>query len=306
MDADNQLTSIQMMPRTEYEKMARASKDWEDANVLVYDGFPNTRGAKVTASIAFDDYSKLRYSIAITEGKFSTISFENGEKITCSNNILFLGLSDALKLDINNQISDGEIQQIIEKSEPVMVSADAKSFDLGGGNSLESVGFDTNGNWSYWVKLPKLKQRAIKVQIEANWSKITKSELAGGTPNEKGVNQLKDYLADKYGAKFNASATAHDDEVSAEDVIAEINATKTKASPNIVKVDVSVSDIIKFLYSVDRESDMAQSISYAMSEKGFDWNDSTMQSIDSIEGKGVVTFSIDLNADGEDDETEEN
>lgn len=220
---DNKILSLQMMPRTEYEKMARASKEWEDANAIVYDRFPNTRGAKVTASVAFDDYSKLRYSIAITEGKFSTISFENGEKITCSNNILFLGLSDALKLDINNQISDGEIQQIIEKSEPVMVSADAKSFDLGGGNTLESVGFDTNGNWSYWVKLPKLKQRAIKVQIEDNWSKITKSELANGTPNEKGVNQLKDYLERVYKATFDTSTVSCDDDASADDVLAELD-----------------------------------------------------------------------------------
>lgn len=79
---------------------------------------------------------------------------------------------------------------------------------------------------------------------------------------------------------------------------------KIKASPKIVKVDVLVNDIVSFLYSVDRESDMTQSLSNAMSEKGFDWNDSTMQSVDSIQGKGTITFSIDLNTDEDNEEGE--
>lgn len=179
--------------------------------------------AKSTASVAFVDYAKLRYSISISEGKFSTITFENGEKVVCSNNILFLGISDHLKLDINNQMSEGEIKQLIEKSEPVMVNADSKSYDLGGGNTLESVGFDTNGNWCYWVKLPKLRQRAIKVQIEANWAKISKSDLRNGVIGEKGLSELREYLTTHYKAKFDTVVACDEDEdCSADSIIAEL------------------------------------------------------------------------------------
>lgn len=185
---------------------------------------------KSTASVAFVDYAKLRYSISISEGKFSTIAFENGEKVVCSNNILFLGISDHLKLDINNQISEGEIKQLIEKSEPVMVNADSKSYDLGGGNTLESVGFDTNGNWCYWVKLPKLRQRAIKVQIEANWDKISKSDLRNGVIKEKGLSELQEYLTTHYKAKFDTVVACNEDEdCSADSIVADLQKTRSTA-----------------------------------------------------------------------------
>lgn len=222
-DNDDVITGISMMPRSEYNRLAHASKDWEDSNVVIYDKTKVNASAKSTASVAFVDYAKLRYSISISEGKFSTIAFENGEKVVCSNNILFLGISDHLKLDINNQMSEGEIKQLIEKSEPVMVNADSKSYDLGGGNTLESVGFDTNGNWCYWVKLPKLRQRAIKVQIEANWAKISKSDLRNGVIEEKGLSELREYLTTHYKAKFDTVVACDEDEdCSADSIIAEL------------------------------------------------------------------------------------
>jgi hypothetical protein len=69
-----------------------------------------------------------------------------------------------------------------------------------GVHKLVKVGYDTNGNWSYWMKAPNRK-RALKIQHMAmgdvSCVKLTKEILAENKPAEQ-INKTMHQIIEHY------------------------------------------------------------------------------------------------------------
>ncbi len=69
------------------------------------------------------------------------------------------------------------------------------SVELGDGFSIEKLGYDTNGNWSYMVSLAGTKSK--KIQHQGEWErKITKDDNKTDLADSKIATEIKKYYED--------------------------------------------------------------------------------------------------------------
>lgn len=88
-----------------------------------------------------------------------------------------------------------ESNSVVEKIEKYLNEAKKAKvkYEISPAMDIVGVGFDTNGNWSYWLEVAG-KNRAVKVQAEPNWDKITKDDFKSGDINKKTIKEIENYV----------------------------------------------------------------------------------------------------------------
>lgn len=93
---------------------------------------------------------------------------------------------------MRRKMPKNNFERLLEETFISEAKASKIGIDIGDGFSVHKVGFDKNGNWSYWISKGRSKQKKVQVVGNVKGSKITDVNAFKTAPKET-ISSLKAY-----------------------------------------------------------------------------------------------------------------